>query len=90
MRFGQGNGEEAMRLMQHIESRHIKEPGVAESLTRMLISVGLLNPDGTPAAMPAGQPGGAETVPPAAEPAKLWTPGSDVPGGGGKLWTPGA
>ena len=89
-RFGQGDGNEAMRLMQHIESRHIKEPGVAQSLTRMLINAGLLNPDGTPAAMPAGPHGGAEVGPPAAEPSKLWTPGGETAGSGGKLWTPGA
>ena len=89
-RFGQGDGNEAMRLMQHIESRHIKEPGVAESLTRMLINAGLLNPDGTPAVMPAGPHGGPEPGTPAAEPSKLWTPGGETAGSGGKLWTPGA
>jgi hypothetical protein len=89
-RFGQGDADQAMRLMQHIESRHINEPGVAQSLTRMLINAGLLNPDGTPAAMPAGPRGGPEAVPAAAEPSKLWTPGSETAGSGGKLWTPGA
>ncbi len=89
-RFGQGDANEAMRLMQHIETRHMKEPGVAQSLTRMLINAGLLNPDGTPAAMPAGPHGGPEAGPPAAEPSKLWTPDSETAGSGGKLWTPGA
>jgi hypothetical protein len=89
-RFGQGDPNEAMRLMQHIESRHINEPGVAQSLTRMLINAGLLNPDGTPVAMPAGMRGGPEAVPAAAEPSKLWTPGGETAGSGGKLWTPGA
>ena len=88
-RFGQGDGPAAMRLMQHIESRHINEPGVAQSLTQLLINAGLLNPDGTPAAVPAGMRGAPETVPPADEPAKLWTPGSESAGAGGKLWTPG-
>jgi hypothetical protein len=86
LRFGQGNANEAMRLMQHIETRHIKEPGVAQSLTRMLINAGLLNPDGSPVAMPPG----AEAVPAAAEQSKLWTPGGETAGSGGKLWTPGA
>jgi hypothetical protein len=93
VRFGQGNVQEAMRLMQHIETRHIKEPGVAQSLTRMLINAGLLNPDGTPVNMPAARRGAAEVMPSAPEPSsKLWTPGSEAPGagGGGKLWTPGA
>jgi hypothetical protein len=85
-RFGHGDIEPAMRLMQHIESRHGDEQGVAQTLTQMLINFGLLNPDGTPVAMP-GQRAGA--VPPPAEPSKLWTPGSESSGSGGKLWTPG-
>ena len=50
-RFGHGDVEPAMQLMQHIESRHIQEKGVAQTLTQMLINFGLLNPDGTPVAM---------------------------------------
>jgi hypothetical protein len=88
-RFGHGDVDQAMRLMQHIESRHIDEPGVAQSLTQMLINLGLLNPDGTPVAT-AGRRAAAEAAPPAAEPSKLWTPGSESAGSGGKLWTPGA
>jgi hypothetical protein len=87
-RFGHGDVEQAMRLMQHIESRHVDEPGVAQTLTQMLINVGLLNPDGTPVAMP-GQRAAADVAPAAAEPSKLWTPGSESSGSGGKLWTPG-
>ncbi len=87
-RFGHGDVEQAMRLMQHIESQHSEEQGVAQTLTQMLINFGLLNPDGTPVAMP-GRRGPAEVPPPAAEPSKLWTPGSESAGAGGKLWTPG-
>jgi hypothetical protein len=87
-RFGHRDVEEALRLMQHIESRHIQEPGVAQTLTQMLINVGLLNPDGTPVAG-AGRRAAPEAAPPAAEPSKLWTPGSESSGSGGKLWTPG-
>ena len=86
-RFGHGDVEQAMQLMQHIESRHIEEQGVAQTLTHMLISVGLLNPDGTPVATPGRA--AAEVAPPAAEPSKLWTPGGESSGSGGKLWTPG-
>ena len=88
-RFGHGDVEQAMRLMQHIETRHMEEQGVAQTLTQMLINVGLLNPDGTPVAA-AGPRRAAESAPPAAEPSKLWTPGSESSGSGGKLWTPGA
>jgi hypothetical protein len=86
-RFGHGNGEHAIRLIQHIESQHMQEQGVAQALTQMLINVGILNPDGTPVGMP--DPGtAAEFAPPASEPSKLWTPGSESSGSGGKLWTP--
>jgi hypothetical protein len=82
--------QRAMRLVQHLQERHGEEPGVAEALTRMLIDVGLLRPDGTPAYMPGGPEGpmaGPEA--PAAEPGGLWTPDSAQPSsGGGKLWTP--
>jgi hypothetical protein len=87
-RFGHGDVEQAMRLIQHIESRHIEEQGVAQTLTQLLVNVGLLNPDGTPAVGP-GQRAAAEAAPPAPEASKLWTPGSESSGSGGKLWTPG-
>jgi hypothetical protein len=87
-RFGHGDVEQAMRLMRHIESRHIEEQGVAQTLTQMLINFGLLNPDGTPVA-PAGHRAAAEIAQTGPEPAKLWTPGSESSGSGGKLWTPG-
>ena len=82
----------AMRLIEHIQRQHLEEPGVGEALTRLLVSVGLLRPDGTPAYGPG--PGGVPSPVPAAEPAApggLWTPdgGSSAgPTGGGKLWTP--
>jgi hypothetical protein len=87
--FGHQNAPAAMRMLEHIQRRHISEPGVAEALTRMLVGVGLLNPDGTPAYFgpDAGEPAMAADAP--AEPGGLWTPDSATPaGGGGKLWTP--
>ena len=55
----------------------------------MLVEVGLLRPDGTPAFGPGTpQPEMAAAEQPAAEPGKLWTPDSAEPGSGGKLWTP--
>ena len=53
-----GDGRQAMRLIQHLQQHHLEEPGVGETLTRMLIQVGLLRPDGTPAFGPGGVPGG--------------------------------
>jgi hypothetical protein len=87
LHFANRNGPEAMRLIEHLQKRHIEEPGVGEMLTRMLIDVGLLNPDGSPAIGPESQEPAMAAE--ASEPGGLWTPDSDQPaGGGGKLWTP--
>jgi hypothetical protein len=87
LRFGRGEVREAISLVGHIEQRHMEEPGVAEALTRMLIQVGLLRPDGTPATMPRS-PQEAALAEPAAAPGELWTPDSQQPAGKGKLWVP--
>jgi hypothetical protein len=86
-RFGHGEIEKAMQLVQHIESRHMQEPGVAQALTQFMVNIGLLNPDGTPAVVPRSS--AAEAAPPAVDPSKLWTPGSESSAPAGKLWTPG-
>ncbi len=89
-RFAGRDGQQAMRLIEHIQKHHLEEAGVGEALTQMLIDVGLLRPDGTPVELPEGpEPAMAEAEAPAAEPGGLWTPDSAQPGGGGgKLWTP--
>jgi len=88
LHFANRNGPDAMRLIEHLQKRHIEEPGVGEILTRMLIDVGLLNPDGSPAIGPESPEEPAMAAEPS-EPGGLWTPDSDQPGaGGGKLWTP--
>jgi hypothetical protein len=94
-RFGRGQPAEAVRLVQHLQQRHIQEPGVAQALTQLLVELGLLHPDGTPVARPdAAAPLAAGPMAdqrPADEPGRLWTPDSGAaPGGGGKLWTPGS
>ena len=89
LRFGQREGHDAVRLIEHIQSKHLEEPGVGEALTHMLIEVGLLRPDGTPAFGPDGrEPVHAAMAEAATEPGKLWTPDSAESGGGGRLWTP--
>jgi hypothetical protein len=89
-RFGHGDGPGAARLIQHVQQRHMAEPGVAEALTHMLIEVGALRPDGSPAQAPPSEEALlAGEGPGAAEPGKLWTPDSPQSGGGGKIWTPG-
>ncbi len=94
LRFRRRQGAEASRLIQHLDGRHIQEPGIAQALTEMLVEVGLLRPDGTPAVPmePAERAEPSLIVPgqPGAEPGGLWTPDSQKPPGEKpKLWTPG-
>lgn len=89
--FARRSGDEALRLIQHIQSKHAEEPGVGEALMQMMVEVGLLRPDGSPAFDPntmAPSMGEGEA---AAEPesAGIWTPDADQSEGSGKLWTPG-
>jgi hypothetical protein len=83
--FARRNSREVSRVIEHIEKHHINEPGVAQALTQLLISVGILRPDGTPAFAPPPAMAAAEEAP--EEQSKLWTPES-AQSGGGKLWTP--
>jgi tetratricopeptide (TPR) repeat protein len=86
------------RLLQEIQSRHGQNPEVMTHLTRMLIDLGFLNPDGTPRQM------GRQAPPEPAEAGGLWTGGAQGPAapgpvvdapsaapseGGSKLWLPG-
>jgi hypothetical protein len=89
LRFARREPDQILRLIQHIDRQHGKEPNVAQTLTSILIHFGMLRPDGTPA-FPNQDPAGMEMpVEPVAETSPLWTPDSDTPGGGaGKLWTP--
>jgi len=86
-RTGRGEIEEASRLLNHLQSEHIREPGVAAALHEFLVGIGAIRPDGTPAAPPP------EEEPPAAAPdesGKLWTPDSQKPAGEKPtIWTPG-
>jgi hypothetical protein len=89
LRIRSGQGEAANRLLAHLQQQHIREPGVAEALYRILVQIGAISPDGRPTAPSREEPslivpGGGE-----AEPGKIWTPDSETPGGQrGKLWTP--
>jgi hypothetical protein len=89
IQFKRRDGRESMRLIDHIQRQHLEEPGVSESLTRMLIQVGLLRPDGTPAPISEQRAAPlAEQADLAPEPGKLWTPDSQQPAGKGKIWVP--
>ena len=98
MRIARGDLADADRLLQHIRSEHIREPGVSQALFQILVDAGIVSPDGRPtaaaaaAAGAAGQEAPAVVAPGAAapEPGKIWTPGSEPPAGEKKsaLWTP--
>ena len=92
LRIARGEVAEADRLLSHIRTEHIREPGVAQAMFQILSEAGIIGPDGRPTA--AREQGGASIVVPqgaGAEPGKIWTPG-DEPASSGKksaLWTPG-
>jgi hypothetical protein len=93
VRFEMREAAEVSRLLTHLQTRHLREPGVAEAINRWLISIGAIRPDGTPAVPPRQAAGAAADLTPpgqaAAEPGKIWTPGgATVPGEKPKLWTP--
>lgn len=95
LRMSLGQLVEADRLMQHIRTEHIREPGVAQMLYQVLVEAGIIRPDGSPtmAARPsAGEaPLATGGTIPAAEAGKLWTPGGETAPVGGKksvIWTP--
>ncbi len=99
LRIAHGDLMAADRLLQHLRTEHIREPGVAQALYQALLDAGAINPDGSPAmgaAAPAAGPGlvmpGAAATAPANQGSKIWTPGSEpAAGGGGKksaIWTP--
>jgi len=94
IRYARREPAEIDRLLRHLNSQHIREPGVATAIRDWLVQIGAIQPDGAPAAA-AGPPQQAEpglVAPgqPGAEPGKLWTPGGQQPAGEKpKLWTPG-
>ena len=87
--------EEINRLIDHIHRQHASEQGVVQRLAQLLVQMGLLRPDGTPALHPSAA---ARSSSPIAVPGdeaedsgRLWTP-DGVAGSEGekpKLWTPG-
>jgi hypothetical protein len=90
LRVAVQDGPAAMQLIQHIQEKHGNEPGVPEALMQLLIDLGFLRPDGTPAYPRGGRPSaGAAAEPATADSGGLWTPeGATSGGGSGKLWTP--
>jgi hypothetical protein len=93
IRLSTADTAECQKLVQTIQTRYMQEPGVAQGLYEILVSYGIISPEG----MPAGsRPSTARPmVAAAASPestSKLWTPDAPAAAGGGeksKLWVPG-
>ena len=102
VRLERNETQEMGRLVQHLQAKHVNEPGVADALVDFLVQIGAIRPDGTPAAMPAEMPPAAdapqespEALETRSQPeaGKLWTPDGDSGGDRSPdkptLWTPG-
>jgi tetratricopeptide (TPR) repeat protein len=90
LRLARRETGELSRIINQLQSKHIREPGIAEAVYMKLVNLGVINPDGSPrgAAAPtaaAPETGGVwspESVAAAAAPggeqkSKLWLPGMD-------------
>lgn len=90
LRLARRETGELSRIINQLQSKHIREPGIAEAVYMKLVNLGVINPDGSPrgaAAPTAATPetGGVwspESVAAAAAPtgeqkSKLWLPGMD-------------
>jgi len=92
LRLYEGDAERIQHIMTVLQTRHMNEPGVSESLYNILLRFGVITPDGQLAQRPDEAPPTApETAGP--EEPKVWTP--DAPQGQAgktqtsKLWVPG-
>jgi hypothetical protein len=91
--FRRFDAAEASRVLEHIQRAHLREPGVPERVTQMLMEAGVIGTDGSPRQPPepdqAEQPAIVVPGQESAETGKIWTPGAEEPGGQkSKLWTP--
>lgn len=97
LRLSAGDMTGFQTTIETLTTRYGREPETMARLQQMLISYGLIRPDGSPRSGPSGPAagalgGGAES---AAGASGIWTPGSGSPaaepasGGGSKLWIPG-
>ncbi len=95
LRLARADVVEAQNIIGLLQDRYRTEPGVMESLYRILVQFGILRPDGQVADIEQDAEA-AEPQPPAAAEPKIWTPGSPQPPAQGqqaqqpsKLWVPG-
>jgi hypothetical protein len=80
-----GDVNQVQQIMHTLQTKHLREPGVAEAVYQFLMAIGAIGPDGQPVG-PAMEAAGS----PAAS-GGVWTPGSSAPASEGKskLWVPG-
>ncbi len=93
-RLHHGDTEEIVRLVQHLMTEHIREPGVAAAVRNVLVSLGVITPEGKLAnrteASARAEPALAVPHEADAAPGKIWTPGGESASENKpKLWTPG-
>jgi hypothetical protein len=85
-----GQPEAALRMVQHLQSQHGREPGVMERVLQLLYDAGIVDEHGRPIQAKRAEPAGLVVPGAAAEPGKLWTPGGETTSGKkATLWTPG-
>ena len=81
LRIMSGDSQKASDLMQTVEANHIEEPGIREHFYQLLMQLGIINPDGSPAGGPAApaQPGIIDPSASAPQAGGVWTPGNQEP-----------
>ena len=90
VRMERGDVNECERLLEELQARHIKEPGVAQSLYQLLSNAGMVEPDSGSADMPLDVESTTVGDAEADRPGKIWTPHHAEKSGGDKpdLWVP--
>jgi hypothetical protein len=97
MHLAIGNSDAAAQLFQILQTRHIREPGIAEAMYSLMVRLGMVTPDGKLRATgPTDEPPPSQAVgqaPGASGESELWTPGGPQQpgkeGDGPQIWVPG-
>ena len=94
LRLEQQDPPACQELLGELQARHMQEPGIAQTVMQLLVSFGVITPEGQPVGMPGGGAAAAPAAPAAtaatAAPAPPAPPATDAGGEGkSKLWVPG-
>ncbi|MGE0608282.1 MAG: hypothetical protein AB7O62_14390 [Pirellulales bacterium] len=87
-----GEGHDPARfgkMMDHLLTEHINEPGVREAIQQLFYSLGMIDEYGRPTALGNASADEPAIVGAEAEAGKLWTPDSERPQEKSGLWLPG-